>query len=135
MKLPNTIPYSEAIAFIARVDKPTDIDYPTYVTAHEVAHQWWAHQLVGADAQGSTMLSETMAQYSALMVMEKVFGPANMRRFLEYELSSYLVGRSTERKKEMPLELGENQPYIHYRKGSLVMWMSWAALGSRSIVS
>jgi ABC-2 type transport system permease protein len=120
--LPNTIPYSEAIGFIARVEKPTDIDYPTYVTAHEVAHQWWAHQLVGADAQGSTMLSETMAQYSALMVMEKVFGPANMRRFLEYELSSYLVGRSTERKKEMPLELGENQPYIHYRKGSLVMY-------------
>jgi hypothetical protein len=120
--LPNTIPYSEAVGFIARLKKPTDIDYPFYITAHEIAHQWWAHQLVGADAQGSTMLSETMAQYSALMVVEKEFGPANMRRFLEYELNSYLVGRSTERQREMPLELGENQPYIHYQKGSLVMY-------------
>jgi ABC-2 type transport system permease protein len=120
--LPNTIPYSEAIGFIARVEKPDDVDYPFYVTAHEVAHQWWAHQVIGADAQGATMLSETMSQYSALMVMEKEFGAASMRRFLEYELDRYLIGRSTERKREMPLELNENQQYIHYNKGSLVMY-------------
>ena len=120
--LPNTIPYSEAIGFIARVEKPTDVDYPFYVTAHEVAHQWWAHQVIGADAQGSTLLSETLAQYSALMVMEHEFGSASMRRFLEYELNQYLIGRSTERKKEMPLQLGENQPYIHYNKGSVATY-------------
>ena len=51
---PNTIPYSEGIGFIAKVDPddPDDIDYPYYVTAHEVAHQWWAHQIIGADVQG-----------------------------------------------------------------------------------
>ncbi len=68
------------------------------------------------------MLSETLAQYSALMVMEKEFGPAAMRRFLEDELNSYLLGRATEQRKEVPLELVENQPYIHYNKGSLVMY-------------
>jgi ABC-2 type transport system permease protein len=127
--LPNTIPFSEAIGFIARVESPDDVDYPFYVTAHEVAHQWWAHQLVGADAQGSTMLSETLAQYSALMVMEKEFGPANMRKFLEYELSGYLTGRGVERQKEVPLELVENQPYIHYNKGSLVTYAMRDYLG------
>ena len=51
---PNTIPYSESIGFIARVDPddPKDIDYPYYVTAHEVAHQWWAHQVIGAQRPG-----------------------------------------------------------------------------------
>lgn len=120
--LPNTIPYSEAIGFIARLDDPKDIDYPFYVTAHEVAHQWWAHQVIGADAQGATMLSETLAQYSAMMVMEKHFGNANMRRFLEFELDRYLAGRSGERRREMPLKLVENQQYIHYNKGSLAMY-------------
>ena len=120
--LPNTIPYSEAIGFIARVEKADDIDYPFYVTAHEVAHQWWAHQVIGADARGATLLSETLSQYSALMVMEKEYGAGSMRRFLEYELDRYLVGRSTERKRELPLALNENQDYIHYRKGSLVMY-------------
>ena len=120
--LPNTIPYSESVGFIARIESPDDIDYPFYVTAHEVAHQWWAHQVIGADARGATMLSETLAQYSALLVMEKEFGAASMRRFLQYELDRYLIGRSTERKHELPIELNENQPYIHYNKGSLVMY-------------
>jgi aminopeptidase N len=127
--LPNTIPYSEAVGFIARVGSDDDIDYPFYVTAHEVAHQWWAHQVIGADAAGATMLSETMAQYSALRVMEKEYGSANMRRFLEYELDRYLTGRSAERKRELPIELNENQPYIHYSKGSLVMYALGDYLG------
>ncbi len=81
---PNTIPFSESIGFIARVDPkdPEDIDYPFYVTAHEVAHQWWGHQVVPGDVQGSSMLVETMAQYSALMVMKHEYGPEKMRRFL-----------------------------------------------------
>lgn len=121
---PNTIPYSEGIGFIARVrdDNPEDLDYPYYVTAHEIAHQWWAHQVVGGNVQGATVTSESMAQYSALMVMKKKFGPEKMRRFLKYELDRYLIGRVTERKKELPLSRVENQPYIHYEKGSLVMY-------------
>ncbi|MFQ5668974.1 MAG: M1 family aminopeptidase [Acidobacteriota bacterium] len=129
---PNTIPYSESIGFIARVKKD-DIDYPFYVTAHEVAHQWWAHQVIGANVQGATVLSETLAQYSALMVMEHEFGKDQMRRFLEYELDRYLRGRSTERKKEVPLLRAENQPYIHYRKGSLVMYALCDAIGEDAV--
>jgi len=116
---PTTIPFSEAIGFIARLDDPEDIDYVYYVTAHEVAHQWWAHQVIGADVQGATVTTETMAQYSALMVQEEEYGPELMRRFLRYELDSYLQGRGGERIGELPLFRVENQPYIHYRKGSL----------------
>ncbi|MBS0446827.1 MAG: hypothetical protein JSR59_12865 [Proteobacteria bacterium] len=121
---PNTIPYSEGIGFIARVrpDDPKDIDYPYYVTAHEAAHQWWGHQVVSADVQGGTMLIETLAQYSALMVMKQHVGAAKMRKFLAYEMDRYLAGRGFEQKKELPLARVENQPYIHYRKGSVVMY-------------
>ena len=121
---PNTIPYSEAIGFIARVrpNQPDDIDYPLYVTAHEMAHQWWGHQLAGANVQGATLLSESLAQYSALMVQEHEFGPAKMRKFLKYELDRYLEGRSHEELRELPLDLNEDQGYIHYRKGSLVFY-------------
>ena len=128
---PNTIPYSEAIGFVARVDPddPEDIDYPYYVTAHEVAHQWWAHQVIGGNVQGSTVMSETLSQYSALMVMKRKYGAEQMRRFLRYELERYLIGRTTERKKELPLALNENQGYIHYNKGSLVMYALQDYLG------
>src|SRR5882724_4792823 len=53
---------------------PEDIDYVWNVTAHEVAHQRWAHQVIGADVLGATLLSETLAEYSGLMVWEKRYG-------------------------------------------------------------
>jgi ABC-2 type transport system permease protein len=121
---PNTIPYSESVGFVARVNPsdPSDVNYPFYVTAHEIAHQWWAHQVIGGNVQGATVMSETLSQYSALMVMKKEFGTDKMKRFLRYELEQYLMGRATERKKELPLILVENQGYVHYNKGSLVMY-------------
>jgi len=120
---PNTIPYSEGIGFISRVEnKDDDVDTPLFVTAHEVAHQWWGHQIVGAHVQGSEMLSESLAEYSALMVMEHEQGRDAAQKFLRYELDRYLRGRSVEKKKELPLMLVENQPYLHYRKGSLVFY-------------
>ena len=121
--MPNTIPFSESIGFIARLDdRPDAIDYVSYVTAHEVAHQWWGHQVVGGNVQGATLLSETLSQYSAFMVMEREYGRDKMRRFLKYELDRYLQGRGGERIEELPIYLVEDQPYIHYRKGSLVMY-------------
>jgi aminopeptidase N len=129
----NTMPYSEGIGFIADPAKPGKIDYPIYVTAHELAHQWWAHQIIGADMQGATALSETLAQYSALVVMEKTYGPDAIRRFLKYELDRYLRARGDELVEELPLVRVEDQPYIHYRKGSLVMYLLRDRLGEAKV--
>jgi ABC-type transport system involved in multi-copper enzyme maturation permease subunit len=129
---PNTIPYSESIGFVADIEED-DIDYVFYVTAHEVAHQWWAHQVMGANTQGGTVVVETLAQYSALMVMEEKYGPQVMRRFLQYELDNYLSNRGSEAVAEMPLMRVENQGYIHYRKGSLVMYALRDYLGEDAV--
>ncbi|WP_292911663.1 M1 family aminopeptidase [Niveispirillum sp.] len=126
---PNTVPYSEAIGFVADVRDPNKIDYVYYVTAHEVAHQWWAHQVMGANVQGATLLSESLSQYSALMVMEKTYGPDKIRRFLKYELDSYLRARGGEDREEQPLARVENQQYIHYRKGSVALYFLRDQLG------
>jgi ABC-type transport system involved in multi-copper enzyme maturation permease subunit len=119
---PNTIPYSEAIHFVDDLRDKNKIDRVFYVTAHEVAHQWWAHQVTGANVQGSFMIDESMAQYSALMVMEKDYGADHMRKFLRHELDRYLRGRTQEMDEEAPLMLVGNQSYIYYAKGSLVMY-------------
>jgi len=120
----NTIPFSEAIGFIADVDEKKDdaVDYPYAVTAHEIAHQWWAHQVVGANAQGATLMSESMSEYSSLKVLEKRYGKEQMRKFLKDALDGYLKGRGSETLGERPLMYNENQMYIHYQKGSLVLY-------------
>jgi ABC-2 type transport system permease protein len=121
-----TVPYSEGIGFVMHHQEVKDglqkIDMVSYITAHEMGHQWWAHQLIGSDQQGSTMLSESFAQYSALLVMEKLYGRDQIRKFLKYELDRYLRARGGELIEELPLARVENQGYIHYQKGSLAMY-------------
>ncbi|MDP5103524.1 MAG: aminopeptidase [Erythrobacter sp.] len=128
-----TMPYSESIGFAADVRDPETIDYVSYVTAHELAHQYWAHQIIGGDMQGSTLLSETLAQYSALMVMKELYGEDKIRRFLKFELDQYLGGRKSDVLDEQPLMRVENQQYIHYRKGSLVMYLLQHRLGEDAV--
>ena len=119
---------------MARFDDPEKIDYATFVTAHELAHQWWAHQVVGADMQGATALSETLAQYSALMVMEKTHGPDRLRKFLKRELDGYLGSRGREAIEELPLARVESQQqYIHYRKGTLVLYLLRDTIGEDAV--
>lgn len=131
---PNTIPFSEGIGFIAKVENdPLSIDYIYYVTAHEVAHQWWAHQVIGGKVKGCTVMSETMSQYSALMVMEKEYGKESMQKFLKYEMDHYLTGRTNKQGKEKPLMYNENQQYIHYNKGSVIMYALRDYIGEDSL--
>ncbi len=120
----NTIPFSESIGFITKVSKKSDaVDLPFYVTAHETGHQWWAHQVISSYVQGATSIDETMAQYTALMVMKHHFGPESMKKFLRFELDQYLRGRSQEHNEENPLDVVDpNQGYIHYNKGAMVMY-------------
>ena len=131
---PGTMPYSESIGFIANINKPDDIDFVYYVVAHEMGHQWWAHQVIGANMEGATLLSETLAQYSALMVMEKEYGRDTMRKFLKYEMDNYLRSRGAERLKERPLLTVEaNQGYVHYRKGSVVLYYLKEMIGEEAV--
>jgi aminopeptidase N len=130
----NTVPWSEGLGFLTDLPKQSDkIDYVTYVGAHEIGHQWWAHQVIGADEQGSTLLSETLAQYSALMVMKHTYGPDMIRKFLKFELDRYLRARGGDALPEQPLARVENQPYIHYRKGSVVMYRLQDEIGEDAV--
>jgi hypothetical protein len=130
---PNTVPFSESIGFISRVEKPTDIDFAYFITAHELGHQWWAHQLVGGRVEGSNMMSETLAEYSALMVMQQKYGRDNMHRFLRHELDAYLRGRAGEIRRERPVVLVQNEPYVWYQKGGQVMYTLADYIGEEKV--
>jgi len=120
---PGTMPYSESFGFIINLEDEKENNIIDAVIAHEMSHQWWAHQVVGAKMQGGTMMSESFAEYSSLMTMKSITeNPMKMRDFLKYNHDRYLSGRAFETKKELPLYKVENQQYIHYGKGSLVLY-------------
>jgi ABC-2 type transport system permease protein len=132
---PGTVAYSEAAGFIFDTRRLDKADLVTYVTAHEAAHQWWFHHVISADMEGMTVLSETLAQYSALMVMERLHGPDNIHRFLRESLDGYLRGRGKEPVEERSLERvdGQKQAYIGYQKGAVVMYLLKDQIGEETV--
>lgn len=128
-----TIPYSETVGFISDFDEPETIDYVTYLTAHELSHQYWAHQVIGAEMEGREVLSETLAQYSAQMVVKKQRGEDHIRRYRRFELDRYLEGRAWSAEEEPPLARVAGQDHIAYRKGALAMYLLQQRLGEDAI--
>ncbi|HJQ39977.1 MAG TPA: M1 family aminopeptidase [Thermoanaerobaculia bacterium] len=128
-----TIPYSEEVGFISDYSQPETLDYVMGMTAHELAHQWWAHQVLSANVEGEMVLSETLAQYSAGLIMQKLHGQDQIRRYLQYELDRYLDGRVYSSRDEEPLARVTGQNYIGYRKGAMVMYLLQKRLGEQAV--
>jgi len=131
---PGTMPYSEGFGFIIDLEDEADNNVIDAVIAHEMAHQWWAHQEVSANMQGATMITESFAEYSSLMVMKNlVKDDLKMKNFLKYDLNRYLRGRSSEVEKELPLYKVENQTHIHYGKGSVILYALQDYIGEEKV--
>ncbi|AHG92628.1 Peptidase M1 membrane alanine aminopeptidase (plasmid) [Gemmatirosa kalamazoonensis] len=126
---PHMIAFSEGSAFLTRVDSG-DVDRPFFVVAHETAHQWWGGQVIPAGAAGASFVSETLAQYSSMMVLETAYGADMARRFYDYNMAQYLTGRSVYTNREAPLLDVVNQSYVYYFKGAVAMYTLRERLGA-----
>lgn len=130
---PTLTPFSESLGFISDLRDPAAADHVYYVTAHELAHQWWGDQAIAANMQGGGLVTESLAEYSALMVMEKRYGTEQVRSILRFDLDEYLRGRTAEGAEEQPLVRNESQVYLQYRKASLAFHRLRAAIGEDAL--
>ncbi|SDT44601.1 Peptidase family M1 [Maribacter dokdonensis] len=130
---PNTVPYAESFGWTGDFSDPEDLDYAYMVTSHEVAHQWWGHQITPSATRGANQISESMAEYSSLMVMKKEYGVDAMQDFLKRELDSYLRGRAGENKFEKTLLDNDTQAYVWYRKGGSVLYALQDYIGENQL--
>jgi len=125
---PGMIPFSESIGFVADLRElkdgsdSTSVDYPFFFTAHEIAHQWWAHQVVAADVEGSQMLMESITHYCAMKVLEKEYGKEAAKLFVRDETLTYLNSRKNEPYVERPLsKVADYQSWLYYQKGGVLL--------------
>lgn len=131
-EIPYHLPYGQSFAgsvvlsersgFTADLnDRPHHtIDRFYFIVAHEVAHQWWAHQLVPGYHQGASILTESLAQYSALIALEERYGKEYLQRVLLDEQDRYFRSR---KKDERPLADPSAQPlHVAYHKGGTTLY-------------
>jgi ABC-2 type transport system permease protein len=103
-------------------------------TAHEVAHQWWGHGLNGADQEGGSVLVETLAKYTELMLLEHKYGKEYVRRLLKHEHQRYFTSRARSTENEVPLYRADAN-YLIYSKGAIAMYALKEAMGEQVINS
>jgi hypothetical protein len=114
---PMNIRYQEGFSFINPSDDPRGIDLPFAVVAHEVAHQWWGNRLVPASVVGAPLLTESLAWYSALEIVEAAHGREQRERLLDAMRASYLSPRA---RADAPL-LRATERFQWYRKGVIAL--------------
>lgn len=95
--------YAEYMTWNANFTDPNQTDYIYFITATQLAQQWWRYQVAPNSTVGSLDIPEGLSAYSALVLMEKKYGKANMRWMLQDQLWEYLWRRHRMRKKEHPL--------------------------------
>jgi len=132
-----TVPFSENIGFVqdpGDAEDPERVDFATYVTMHEIGHQWFAHQLVGAYAKGSNLLSEGLTENATMLAYERQYDYVKARRVHEERSTvQYLAQRTFERDDEPVLAEAEGQGYLNYNKTSWVFWGMRHTMGNENI--
>lgn len=87
------------------------------IVAHEMGHQWWGVQLKAALAEGGGVISESLAWYSAMQLVQHVNGREALRRFMSLmrQPNPWPPIRTG-----LPL-LRAMDPWANYRKGPYAM--------------
>jgi ABC-2 type transport system permease protein len=131
--VPGLVFLSESRAFLIDARDPSAIDLVTRRTAHEVAHQWWGHYVTPAVVPGASTIIESLPRYSELIVLDKLYGRSQLRRSLQFELDRYLGGRAADKDPEVPLSRVDDQAYLYYGKGAIVMNALKSLLGEETL--
>ena len=98
-------------------DDPRALDLPFAVVAHEMAHQWWPHQLSLAMVEGAPFFSESLAWYSAMQVVRKHYGEDQLRQLMRNMRQPNPWPRV---RRGLPL-MRADDPYAMYRRGPFAM--------------
>jgi ABC-type transport system involved in multi-copper enzyme maturation permease subunit len=132
---PTNITFSEGIGFLTESDPKTNLAF--MVTAHEAAHQWWGNILTPAEGTGGNILSEGMAHFSTILLMEAEKGERE-----RIELCRRIEERYSDRRQldsERPLvkidgsRAGDTT--VTYDKGGWVMWMLTDLMGREAALA
>lgn len=126
-----TIDYSEGSSRFNPGEDPRGLDLVSAVVAHEVAHQWWGgSQLTPAYVEGAPLLSESLAWYTAMGVMEEGYGSEQQRRLVSFMQETYETPRTPA---AVSLLRVSSDWYLAYRKGPLALYALSKYIGKERI--
>jgi hypothetical protein len=129
---PANITFSEGIGFLTRSSPKAKAAF--LVTAHEAAHQWWGNILLPGEGPGGNILSEGMAHYSTILLMNQVKGDAARIEFCKRIEERYGDRRQVDSEKALVWIDGTKagDETTTYDKGGWVFWMLHNLMGEEA---
>lgn len=130
---PATIYMTENMVFHSNINADEQQDVINELAGHELAHLWWGcNQIYPDDRDGATMLTETLAMYTEMMLLKKMYGKAEMLKRIQMHLDIYNNEKGFSR--ETPLyKVKPDDRHISYSKGTVVMYLLSEMIGEKKV--
>lgn len=130
---PSTIFMTEDMIFHTNLEGDKKQDVINELAGHELSHLWWGNSQINPDyREGATMLTETLAMYTEMMLYKKMYGHEKMMERLEIHQQIY----------DNEKGLFDNQPlykvkpgytHIAYSKGAITMVKLSELIGEQQV--
>ncbi|RZJ50548.1 MAG: aminopeptidase, partial [Flavobacterium sp.] len=130
---PSTVFMKENFGFYSDLSHKDKEDVINQLTAHELSHEWWGNAQINPEQkEGSWILTETLAQYTELVLYEKEHGIEKALETLKIHLDLYLSSRSYDPEKPL-YKTNYDTPHLPYDKGMLVMHQLRMLIGEEKV--
>lgn len=118
---PSTIFMTEDMLFHANIHADQDQDVINELAGHELSHLWWGNSQIDTDdREGATMLTETLAMYTEMMIYKKMHGKEKMLEKLKVHQQIFDNEKGLSENQPLYKVKGENT-HISYSKGAVIM--------------
>ncbi|MAU70716.1 MAG: aminopeptidase [Pseudozobellia sp.] len=118
---PATIFMTENMIFHTNIESDPTKDVINELAGHELAHVWWGNSQINPDErEGASMLTESLAMYTEMMIYKKLYGKERMMERVQvhqqiYDNEKGLYGNT-------PLyKVPYGATHIAYSKGAIAM--------------
>jgi ABC-2 type transport system permease protein len=130
---PDVVYMRENAGFYNDISQSSNQDVINQLAGHELSHQWWGAAVwAPAYQEGGWILTEMLANYTALMLYRKEHGTEAAMEIVRQHLDTYLASRSYSL--ERPLYRTDyNSPHLAYNKGLLAMYQLEELAGEEAV--
>jgi len=114
-----------------------DLDLAFYIVAHEAGHQWWGNIVTPGKGPGGNIISEGLAEFSALMLVHHELGAEQGKTLRRRWESAYVSGRSPDDERSINRTDGTRpgDTVVTYNRAGLVFWMLREEMGEEAMLA
>lgn len=130
---PSAIFMTEDMVFHANISGDKQQDVINELAGHELAHLWWGNSSINPDdREGASMLTETLAMYTEMMLYKKMYGNKAMKERVKMQQQIYDSEKGFS--ENLPLyRVTSDAAHISYSKGAVAMVRLSELIGEENV--